>query len=133
MTRVRDIASTYVVVNDKLEAETVDVTDDLWKEIDERFGDFAGNSLISSFAFDDDWPTWEIHPHGDEFVMLLSGDSEMTLALPDGDSTVRLNEPGAYVIVPKNTWHTAKVHTPTRMLFITPGQDTENRETPRRD
>ena len=56
----------------------------------------------------------------------------MTLALPGGDETVRLNEPGTFVIVPKGTWHTARVNAPTTMLFVTPGQDTENREQPRR-
>ena len=35
-----------------------------------------------------------------------------------------------FVIVPKAIWHTAKVHATTTMLFVTPGQDTENRETP---
>lgn len=132
MSKVRDIASTFVVMGKDLDAETVDVTDSLWAEIDERFGNFAGSSLISSFSFEQDWPTWEVHPNGDEFVMLLSGDAEMTLALPQGDNSVRLTEPGSFVIVPRNTWHTARIHTPTKMLFVTPGQDTENREEPRR-
>ncbi len=35
-----------------------------------------------------------------------------------------------FVVVPKNTWHTAKVHAPTMMLFVTPGEGTENRESP---
>ncbi len=132
MSRVRNMAETFVVVDRDFAAETVDVTDKLWAEIDERFGDFAGRTLISSFSFDEDWPTWEVHPHGDEIVCLLSGDAEMILALPGGDETVRLTEPGTFVIVPKGTWHTAKVKAPTTMLFVTPGQDTENREQPRR-
>ncbi|MDJ0904703.1 MAG: cupin domain-containing protein [Woeseiaceae bacterium] len=133
MKHVKDIASTFVVVDRQFAADTVDVTDNLWAEIDERFGDFAGRTLISSFSFDEDWPTWEVHPHGDEFVCLLSGDAEMTLALPDGDETVRLTEPGSFVIVPQGTWHTARVNAPTTMLFVTPGQGTENRERPRRE
>jgi len=40
---------------------------------------------------------------------------------------VSLNQVGEYVLVPKNTWHTAKVRKPSRMLFITPGEGTENR------
>ena len=52
---------------------------------------------------------------------------------PHGDETVRLSEPGAFVIVPRGTWHTAKVNVPTTMLFVTPGQGTENREQPIRD
>ena len=65
--------------------------------------------------------------------MLMAGDAEMILAMPGGDESVRLTEPGSFVIVPRGTWHTAKVHSPTQMLFITPGQGTENREQPVRD
>ncbi len=60
-----DMASTFVVVDKALRAEAVAVTDALWAELDERFGDFAGRSLISSLAFDDNWPTWEVHPYGE--------------------------------------------------------------------
>jgi hypothetical protein len=29
--------------------------------------------------------------------------------------------------VPRGTWHTTKVHAPSSMLFITPGEGTQNR------
>ena len=125
-----DIQSTFVVVNPKLTADSVPVTDTIWSDLDEKYGDFAGHSLISSFSFDADWPTWEIHPEGDEFVCLLSGDADMILRTDDGEQCVRLHTPGSFVIVPKGTWHTAKVNAPTSMLFVTPGQGTENREQP---
>ena len=57
-----------VVVNDKLLADVVPLTDSIWYALDERFGDFGGHSLIASFSFEEYWPTWEVHPHGDEFV-----------------------------------------------------------------
>lgn len=132
MSDIKNISSTFVIVGPEFDADLVDVSDDLWSEIDERFGDFSGSSLISSFSFDSDWPTWEMHPKGDEFVMLVAGEAEMILALPEGDTSVRLIEPGSFVIVPKGTWHTAKIRTSTQMLFVTPGQGTENREEPRR-
>lgn len=96
MSETRNIKTTYAVIDGNFDATLVDVTDKLWAELDQRFGDFAGSSLVSSFSFESDWPTWEVHPHG--------------------------------------IWHTARVHAPTQMLFITPGQDTDNREEPlRRD
>ena len=125
-----DIQSSFVVLNEELMADVVPVTATIWSDLDEKFGDFEGHSLIASFSFDDDWPTWEVHPHGDEFVCLLSGDADMILATDEGEKQVRLNTPGSFVIVPKGTWHTAKVHAPTTMLFVTPGQGTENRELP---
>ena len=47
-----------------------------------------------------------------------------------GDRRVELREPGDFVIVPRATWHSARVATPTTMLFATPGEGTENRERP---
>ena len=65
-----DLRSTLVVVNTGLQADTIAVTDSIWSDLDRKFGDFAGHILIASFGFDDDWPTWEIHPNGDEVVCL---------------------------------------------------------------
>ena len=125
-----NLKTTFVIVNAEQSADTLPVTETVWSDMDEKFGNFAGHSLVASFSFDDDWPTWEIHPHGDEVVCLMSGDATMILDTAEGEQRVRLNQPGAFVIVPQATWHTAKVHAPTTMLFVTPGQDTENRETP---
>lgn len=125
-----DIQSSFVVINEKLLADVVPLRDTIWSDLDTRYGDFAGHSLIASFSFDDDWPSWEIHPAGDEFVCLLSGDADMILETPDGERRIRLNVPGSFVIVPKGTWHTAKIHALTSMLFVTPGQGTENRQRP---
>jgi len=105
-------------------------TANFFDELDRDFEMFKGHFLIMTFAFDEAWPTWEIHPHGDEFVYLLEGDTDFILHTSDGDVTVRVSEPGSYVIVPKNTWHTAKPHAPTRMLFVTPGQGTLNQAEP---
>lgn len=37
-----------------------------------------------------------------------------------------MNEPGTFVIVPQNTWHTARIRTLAVMMFITPGEGTIN-------
>lgn len=133
MAAPKQLESTFVVTTQDFAAETIDVTDTIWAELDAKYGDFKGRTLISSFAFSEAWPTWEMHPAGDEFVCLLDGDVDMTLALPDGDNTVRLSESGTFVIVPKGVWHTANPHRPTSMLFVTPGEGTENREQPVRE
>ena len=54
--------------------------------------------LISEFAFTEDWPTWEMHPHG-----------------------------AGAVVVPRGVWHTARVLAPSRMLHVTRGAGTETR------
>jgi mannose-6-phosphate isomerase-like protein (cupin superfamily) len=124
--RTYDLASTFVVVNPDLTAIPVTVTPTLFEELDSDFDGFRGRCLISCFSFDEDWPTWEIHPHGDEFVCLLSGDADMILGREHDAPRVRLDVPGAYALVPRGVWHTARIHAPSTMLFVTPGEDTEN-------
>ncbi len=124
------IDSTFVVFDARGTATPVDVTPGFWDELTRRFGDFSGKLLVSSFHFEQDWPTWECHPHGDEWIGLLSGDFDLHMDLPDGHDgprRVRLHKPGAFVIVPKGVWHTARVRAPSAALFVTPGQGTLTR------
>jgi len=46
-----------------------------------------------------------MHPAGDEPVALLSGQAVFLLHRESGDESVELIEAGAFVIVPKGTWH----------------------------
>jgi len=125
-----NLASTFVVLDPKFNAESIAVSDTIYAELDKRFDNFKNHLLIASHRFGDNWPTWEVHPHGDEVVCLTSGDAEFVMRQNGVDSTVRLSSPGAFVVVPRNTWHTALIHAPSTMIFITPGQATENRELP---
>ncbi len=125
-----DLQSTWVVLTPSQQAVTVPVTDTVYQELDERFDGFAGHSLVALHRFDRDWPTWEQHPNGDEIVCLLSGSAELRLREAGGERRVTLDSPGRYVVVPRGTWHTARIGEPTTMLFVTPGEGTENRETP---
>lgn len=127
-----DIASKFVVMSDRFEADVMPLTNTLYAELEDRYGGFVGHALIASHSFDGDWPTWEVHPKGDEFVMLLSGEADMVFAAEAGDETIRLSRFGQYVIVPRGVWHTARVPVSASMLFITPGEGTENREQPER-
>lgn len=122
-----NLTDTFAVFKPDLTVEPIAVTPTIYEELDRRFNHFKGHSLIAMHGFNSDWPTWEKHPAGDEIVVLLSGAATMTLRKKSGDETVRLTEPGSYLVVPKDTWHTAHISEPTRMLFITPGEGTENR------
>lgn len=120
------IADTFVALDDSNGARPLPVTDTFWPDlIGGRLG--ALSRLVAQFSFDSDWPSWERHPAGEEFVLLLEGSVEFVLEIDGRHKRVTLSQPGEYVLVPKNTWHTAKVRQPTRMLFITPGEGTENR------
>lgn len=119
----------FVVLKPDLGAESVEVSPSIYAELDERFDGFRGASLVAVHSFDSDWPTWEMHPAGDEIVCLLEGQVDLVFGTPDGESSRSLSTAGEFVVVPRATWHTARVHAPTRMLFVTPGEGTENRET----
>ncbi len=121
------LSSTYVVLEDNGDAIPVAVSDRFFEDLESKFGDFKGKRLISHFIFDKDWETWEMHPAGEELVCLLSGQVDLILAQDGVEHTVQLSTSGSYVLVPRGTWHTAKVHTPSSMLFITPGAGTQNR------
>ena len=122
-----DLAKTFVVLKPDRTTALVDVTPTVYEELDRRFDGFRDHVLVSTYAFDADWPSWERHPAGDEIVCLLSGNVHMVLERDGGEEVVHLHQPGTYVVVPKGTWHTARTAMPTRMLFVTPGEGTENR------
>jgi mannose-6-phosphate isomerase-like protein (cupin superfamily) len=125
-----DIETTRLILGPKGDATPKQVTPSFYQDLGDDFGSFAGHVLISRHEFDEPWPTWEIHPHGDEFVYLLSGDVDLVMQTADGEKILRVSEPGTYVVVPKGTWHTARPHRHTAMLFVTPGEGTLNAETP---
>ena len=120
--------TTFAVIKPGLAVDTVDVSDELYAALDRDYDNFKGHSLVACHNFHSDWPSWERHPAGDELVVLLSGTTTLVLRMPTGDESVTLFKQGDYVVVPKNTWHTAKVTEPTTMLFITPGEGTEHVE-----
>jgi mannose-6-phosphate isomerase-like protein (cupin superfamily) len=97
-----------------------------WSQPESELEQLGHGWLITEFEFDSDWPNWEMHPGADEFVYLLSGAVVLLLEEPAGTREVPLSGRGA-AIVPKGTWHTARVSQPSRMLFVTMGHGTQQR------
>ncbi len=126
-----DLRQTFAVLAPDMAVTPVDVGEDVYARLDRSFGGFRGHWLVAVHEFSSSWATWERHPAGDEIVMLLEGGARLRVANGDpgqGDERVLgLDAPGAFVVVPAGHWHTAEVDRPTRMLFITPGEGTENR------
>ncbi len=121
------LQDTFAVLKPDLSVQTVDVSPTLYSELDARFDQFRSCVLVSTYEFSADWPTWERHPAGDEIVVLLSGAATVVLSTDSERKVIELTEPGAYIVVPRDTWHTARIPQSARMLFITPGEGTENR------
>lgn len=122
------LETTYVHLRDDRSAVPIPLTPTLWPELtSNRRPELLPGRLGMVFSFTESWPTWEIHPSGDELVVLLEGRARLVLEATDGERTIALERPGEFVLVPRGTWHTARIDSPCRMLFLTPGEGTENR------
>lgn len=123
-----DPEDTYVHLGVDGTSQTTAGGADFWALPAGSMARFDQGWLISEFVCTDDWANWEMHPEGDEFVYLLSGDVELLLELPSGTVATRICGRGAQ-LVPRGVWHTAKVFAPSRMLFVTRGEGTQHRPT----
>jgi len=122
-----DFSSTCLRVRADAAVEPLTIDNTFWQRMmSGQLGDFHNEFLITCGTFEGDWPTWEMHPSGDEIVCLLSG--AVTFLLEEAHRTheIELSDNGSYVVVPKGTWHTAKPREQCRMLFITPGEGTQH-------
>jgi uncharacterized membrane protein/uncharacterized cupin superfamily protein len=86
----------------------------------------SGGWLVTSTPYLFTWPTWEMHPNGDEIVSCVAGLVDLRLELPDGETVVQL-APGRTVVVPAGIWHTATVLDAGSCIHITAGKGTEVR------
>ena len=76
-------------------AAQVDVTPALYEDLDRDFEGFRGRYLVAKYSFEGDWPTWEIHPKGDEVVVLLAGAADMLLDEGGRHRVVKLTSPAS--------------------------------------
>jgi len=69
---------------------------------------------------------WERHDHGDEVLIVLSGDCTATLRDADGRTTQRSMSKGDVLIIPKGVAHHFTLHTDeVQVLFVTPRTGTK--------
>jgi mannose-6-phosphate isomerase-like protein (cupin superfamily) len=122
------IISTYLHVRDEGRVDAIPVSESFWEEMAAgKHPQLDQGRLMSAFSFSEPWSMWERHPAGEELVMLLSGSATVVLEEFGKQRGVQLNDPGSYVLVPRNVWHTARTSVQTTMLFLTPGAGTEHR------
>lgn len=95
-----------------------------WESVDTNT-DLLG-TLVAAYRSTEDWPHWEMHPQGEEVLVLLDGRMTLILDEPGGERRVEM-APGATCIVPKGVWHRALVPEPSRFLGITYGAGTQHR------
>jgi mannose-6-phosphate isomerase-like protein (cupin superfamily) len=128
MEKANRLDQRYAVLNPKGVSEQWDAAD-FWKMVLDPT--HLKNSpdmgyLVSHYEFSKDWDSWENHPQGDELVFCCSGQMILVLERDGKHEDITLTA-GNYVIVPKNTWHTARVPKKVQALFITWGYGTMHR------
>jgi mannose-6-phosphate isomerase-like protein (cupin superfamily) len=125
---VDNILSTYLRLKPDSRIEKLPADETFWPQlIAGKLGDFHHEYLVTCYTYSSNWPTWEMHPNGDEIVCMISGQATMILEENGAQRQLVLAKPGDFAFVPQGTWHTCKTGTPTTMLFITAGEGTQNR------
>lgn len=123
-----NLVDTYVQLFEGGAARLLPVDDSFWPDVMAgKRADIEPGRMVSKFEFSENWRSWERHPAGDELVILVSGKVEMLLEQADGIRRTQLEKSGDYVLIPKNTWHTAHTSMGCSMLFVTPGAGTEHK------
>ncbi len=119
-----DLAACFVHLDNDGEATPISVDASFWENMDPRF---ERGRMVSIIASDVDWPSWEMHPHGDELIYLLSGKMTLVLELDSNRLHPVELKIGEAAIVPRGVWHTADVPVPGQALYVTVGAETQNR------
>jgi mannose-6-phosphate isomerase-like protein (cupin superfamily) len=70
-------------------------------------------------------PPWECHNGGDELLLVLDGESELTV-LERGARASRVIKAGALVVVPRGCWHNNSAPGGVTMLHMTPTEGNEH-------
>lgn len=97
-----------------------------WSDMMSGRLELDGPWLVTSSDMTADWPHWEMHPRGEELLVLLRG--ELTLVIDDGQAETRVTmSAGQTWLMQRGLWHRALVAEPSTMLAITAGEGTEHR------
>lgn len=124
---IRSVFDNFVVIDPEKRAAVERNDSSLYERLAREYDGFNRHELISAHEFDTDWPVWEMHPEGDEVVILLSGKANLYLQTASGEESLALENVGDYIIVPQGVWHTAKTDVKAKMIFITPGEGTQHK------
>jgi mannose-6-phosphate isomerase-like protein (cupin superfamily) len=99
------------------------LVDSIRSQADSR-EELSGGRLMGAIRMTKDPDHWEMHPDGDELIILLSGSMDVILREVDKHKVVSLRDSGV-CIVPRSTWHRQAVLSPCEFIFVTPAKGTQ--------
>jgi mannose-6-phosphate isomerase-like protein (cupin superfamily) len=130
-----DLFKNYLLLEPDGEAVSLPGGGEFWRQLMSgdpadagirRLMDSKHGRLFSALDMDRDWTNWEMHPAGDEVLVMLQGSVTFRFEEAAGAREIELSA-GHVLIVPRGVWHTARVRTPAKLLAITAGRGTEHR------
>ena len=83
-------------------------------------------TLVAAFVSTEDWPHWEMHPGGEEVLILIEGQMTLILDEPSGERRIEMAA-GSTCVVPRGVWHRALVPKASRFIGLTCGEGTGHR------
>lgn len=119
-----DLETTYLGLDGAGGVTQLPVGPDFWATIDANPS--ASGTLVTVTTGQGDWAHWEMHPEGDEVLVLLEGSLSVVFEGPDGDLFNEMRR-GSTLVIPRGVWHRAVDQSGVRMLFITYGAGTEHK------
>jgi mannose-6-phosphate isomerase-like protein (cupin superfamily) len=119
-----DLETTFLGLDGAGEVTQLPVGADFWETIDTN-PDVRG-TLVAVFTGEGDWPHWEMHPQGDEVLVLLEGSMRMVFDRPH-EPEILFMAPGTTVVVPAGVWHRGLDQRGAKLMAITYGAGTEHR------
>jgi mannose-6-phosphate isomerase-like protein (cupin superfamily) len=97
----------------------------LGKEPDSPIGHFSFHGCVCGVAAFSGRPPWERHTAGDELLLVLAGESLLTVV--EGDSTFSQSfSAGHLAIVPQGRWHSNEATDGVTFLYMTPAEGNEH-------
>lgn len=132
---VLNLRQTYLHLDGAGGALPVPLTATFWQELttgDHRSPAVARVAnedgwLVAAYSVTGDIDHWEMHPRGDEILIMLSGAIDVVLEQPESDNRTVALPAGAACLVPRGTWHRLLPRAPGRLLALTYGKDTQHR------
>jgi len=118
-----ELERTYLSLDGQGQVRTHPV-EGFWESIDSNTSILG--TLVTAHQSPGDWPHWEMHPAGEEVLVLIDGAMTLILDEPAGQRRVEMT-PGSTCIVPRGVRHRALVPRPSRFMGITYGAGTQHR------
>jgi mannose-6-phosphate isomerase-like protein (cupin superfamily) len=88
-------------------------------------GEFAFHGCTCGIGSFSGRPPWERHSGGDELLLVLAGETELTV-LEGGTRVSRVMGAGALVVVPQGCWHNNDAPSGVTMFYATPTEGNEH-------